>query len=85
LTLSATAGGDGALSVNPDLAEEDVTMLCVTHEMGFARGVANQVIFMGQGQIVEQNSPLNSSTTGNASAPSCSSVRSCTRDYSPAF
>jgi polar amino acid transport system ATP-binding protein len=54
--LSAAAGGDGALSVNPDLAEEDVTMLYVTHEMGFARGVANKVIFMGQGQIVEQNS-----------------------------
>ena len=32
-------------------------MLCVTHEMGFARQVANRVIFMDQGQIVEQNAP----------------------------
>jgi polar amino acid transport system ATP-binding protein len=40
-----------------DLAREGMTMLCVTHEMGFARQVANRVIFMDQGQIVEQNSP----------------------------
>jgi general L-amino acid transport system ATP-binding protein len=39
------------------LAEEGMTMMCVTHEMGFARQVANRVIFMDQGQIVEQNSP----------------------------
>lgn len=39
------------------LAEEGMTMLCVTHEMGFARQVANRVIFMDQGQIVEQNTP----------------------------
>ena len=39
------------------LAEEGMTMVCVTHEMGFAREVANRVIFMDQGQIVEQNSP----------------------------
>ena len=41
------------------LAEEGMTMLCVTHEMGFARKVANRVIFMDQGQIVEQNDPAN--------------------------
>jgi general L-amino acid transport system ATP-binding protein len=35
------------------LAEEGMTMLCVTHEMGFARQVANRVIFMDQGQIVD--------------------------------
>jgi glutamate/aspartate transport system ATP-binding protein len=35
------------------LAEEGMTMLCVTHEMGFARQVANRVIFMDQGRIVE--------------------------------
>jgi len=40
-----------------ELAEEGMTMLCVTHEMGFARQVANRVIFMDQGQIVEQNEP----------------------------
>jgi len=39
------------------LAEDGMTMLCVTHEMGFARQVANRVIFMDQGQIVEQNEP----------------------------
>jgi len=39
------------------LAEEGMTMLCVTHEMGFARQVANRVIFMDQGQIVEVNTP----------------------------
>ena len=39
------------------LAEEGMTMICVTHEMGFAKQVANRVIFMDQGQIIEQNSP----------------------------
>ena len=40
------------------LAEEGMTMLCVTHEMGFARQVANRVIFMDAGQIVEMNEPV---------------------------
>ena len=40
-----------------ELAEDGMTMLCVTHEMGFAQAVANRVIFMDQGQIVEQNEP----------------------------
>jgi general L-amino acid transport system ATP-binding protein len=40
-----------------ELAEEGMTMICVTHEMGFAQAVANRVIFMDQGQIVEQNTP----------------------------
>jgi len=39
------------------LAEEGMTMICVTHEMGFARQVADRVIFMDDGQIVEQNEP----------------------------
>jgi general L-amino acid transport system ATP-binding protein len=39
------------------LAEEGMTMLCVTHEMGFARQVANRVIFMDHGRIIEQNEP----------------------------
>ena len=39
------------------LAQEGMTMLCVTHEMGFAQAVANRVIFMDKGQIVEQNEP----------------------------
>lgn len=40
-----------------ELAEDGMTMLCVTHEMGFARQVANRVIFMDEGQIVESNEP----------------------------
>nr|WP_198763753.1 amino acid ABC transporter ATP-binding protein [Pseudomonas knackmussii] len=39
------------------LAESGMTMLCVTHEMGFARTVANRVIFMDKGEIVEQAAP----------------------------
>jgi general L-amino acid transport system ATP-binding protein len=45
------------LDVMIGLAESGMTMLCVTHEMGFARQVANRVIFMDQGQIIEQNEP----------------------------
>ena len=40
-----------------NLAKEGMTMLCVTHEMGFARQVANRVVFMDAGQIIEANSP----------------------------
>jgi len=40
-----------------ELAEEGMTMIVVTHEMGFARKVANRVVFMDAGQIVEQNEP----------------------------
>ena len=45
------------LEVMIELAGLGMTMLCVTHEMGFAKAVADRVIFMDQGQIVEQNSP----------------------------
>lgn len=45
------------LDVMVELAEEGMTMLCVTHEMGFAKKVANRVIFMDAGQIIEQNNP----------------------------
>ncbi len=45
------------LDVMIELAKGGITMLCVTHEMGFAKAVANRVIFMDQGQIVEQNTP----------------------------
>ncbi len=45
------------------LAEEGMTMLVVTHEMGFARQVANRIIFMDQGQIVEENIPSEFFTT----------------------
>ena len=45
------------LDVMIELAEGGITMLCVTHEMDFAKAVADRVIFMDQGQIVEENSP----------------------------
>jgi general L-amino acid transport system ATP-binding protein len=45
------------LDVIIDLAESGMTMLCVTHEMGFARTVADRVIFMDGGEIVEENDP----------------------------
>ncbi|MBK7472646.1 MAG: amino acid ABC transporter ATP-binding protein [Burkholderiales bacterium] len=45
------------LDVMIELANLGITMLCVTHEMGFAKSVADRVIFMDQGQIIEQNTP----------------------------
>ena len=45
------------LDVMIDLAQEGMTMLVVTHEMGFAREVANRVMFMDEGQIIEENEP----------------------------
>jgi len=45
------------LDVMRELAEEGMTMVVVTHEMGFAREVATRVLFMDNGQIVEQNTP----------------------------
>ncbi|MCX7225062.1 MAG: amino acid ABC transporter ATP-binding protein [Burkholderiales bacterium] len=45
------------LDVMKELAHQGITMLCVTHEMGFARSVADRVIFMDHGQIVEENTP----------------------------
>jgi general L-amino acid transport system ATP-binding protein len=45
------------LDVMIGLTDQGMTMLCVTHEMGFAKAVADRVIFMDQGQVVEQNTP----------------------------
>jgi len=45
------------LDVMVELAREGMTMLCVTHEMGFAREVANRVVFMDEGEIIEQAAP----------------------------
>ncbi|APC34450.1 glutamate ABC transporter ATP-binding protein [Nocardiopsis dassonvillei] len=45
------------LDVMTDLASEGMTMVVVTHEMGFARRAANRVVFMADGQIVEENTP----------------------------
>ncbi len=46
------------LEVMVELAETGMTMLCVTHEMGFAKTVANRVIFMDEGKLIEQNDPF---------------------------
>ena len=62
------------------LAENDMTMLCVTHEMGFARSVAHRVIFMDQGEIIEEAPPRISSHTRSPSVAACFSGRSCTID-----
>ena len=45
------------LDVMKNLAREGMTMVCVTHEMGFAREVADRIVFMDGGQLIEQNSP----------------------------
>lgn len=47
------------LDVMVDLAHEGMTMLCVTHEMGFARTVADRILFMDSGEIIEENDPEN--------------------------
>ena len=45
------------LDVMVELAEEGMTMICVTHEMGFARTVADTMVFMDRGEIVERGPP----------------------------
>ena len=45
------------LDVMKDLARQGMTMVCVTHEMGFAREVASRVIFMDEGRVIEENTP----------------------------
>lgn len=45
------------LNVMKDLAAQGMTMICVTHEMGFAREVADKVVFMADGMILEEGSP----------------------------
>ena len=66
------------LDVMVALAESGMTMLCVTHEMGFAKTVANRVIFMDEGEIIEENEPHEFFDNRSTTAPSCSSARSCT-------
>ena len=45
------------LSVMQDLAKENFTIVCVTHEMGFAKEVGDRIVFMDHGKIIEENSP----------------------------
>ena len=45
------------LDVIVDLADEGMTMICVTHEMGFAKQAADRMVFMDEGEIIESNEP----------------------------
>ena len=65
------------LDVMIELAKDGMTMLCVTHEMGFARTVANRVIFMDGGQIVEENEPEEFFNNPQTNARNYSSAKSC--------
>lgn len=47
----------GVLDVMRDLAHENYTIVCVTHEMGFAKEVCNRIVFMDEGEILEENTP----------------------------
>lgn len=67
------------LDVMIELAQEDITMICVTHEMGFARQVADRVIFMEDGRILEEVRPSTSSITPRTRAAASSCPRFCTR------
>jgi len=53
------------------LAEEGMTMICVTHEMGFAKTVADRVVFMTQGKLLRQMSHINSLITRNMTVHKC--------------
>ncbi len=66
------------LDVMVELANEGMTMMVVTHEMGFARKVANRVIFMDEGKIVEDSPKKSSSLIQNQTVPKTSSRKSCT-------
>ena len=60
------------LDVMVELAETGMTMLCVTHEMGFAKRVADRVIFMDLARLLNKTCQRNSSTIPNKTAPNCS-------------
>jgi ABC-type polar amino acid transport system ATPase subunit len=66
------------LDVMKTLAKEGMTMVVVTHEMGFAREVADRVIFMDDGAIVEEGTPEHFFTSIRpTTGPSCSSAKFC--------
>ena len=67
------------LAVMKDLASEGMTMMVVTHEMGFAREVGDKLVFMDDGVIVEEGDPAEVLANPSTSAPS----RSCPRCCSP--
>ena len=57
LMLLASSHFEEVLDVMVNLAHEGMTMIVVTHEMGFAKEVANRVVFMDEGEIIEENEP----------------------------
>ena len=59
-----------------ELAATGMTMLCVTHEMGFAREAADRMAFFDEGMLVELGTPTRSSTNPRKTAPACSSSKS---------
>jgi len=64
------------------LAYMGMTMVVVTHEMAFARDVADRVIFLDQGMIAEEGDPMSSSAAPKTNAPGCSSSACCRRSRS---
>lgn len=64
------------LDVMVDLARQGMTMIVVTHEMNFARRVADRVVFMADGAIVEEGAPTPFSIIRNPSVPATSSTPS---------
>lgn len=64
------------LDVMSELAAQGMTMLVVTHEMGFARAVADRVIFMDEGEIVEDAPPAEFFSNPRSNARACFSPRS---------
>lgn len=64
------------LEVMVDLAQDGITMMCVTHEMGFARKVAHRVMFMDEGEILEVVHPNSCSKTQRIHVPNNFSIRS---------
>ena len=68
------------LDVMVELAHEGMTMLCVTHEMGFAKQVADRVIFMDRGKSSKRTCRISSLTTPSPIGPSSSSPRSCSTE-----
>ena len=65
------------LDVMKELAESGMTMIVVSHEMGFAREVANRMMMFDEGVIMEEGTPHQISTTRRATGPSCSCRRFC--------
>jgi ABC-type polar amino acid transport system ATPase subunit len=73
------------LDVMVGLAREGMTMVCVTHEMGFARTVADRVVFMDAGRIIEEGAPADFSRIRNRIEPVHSSNKLCIDDRSVRF